>query len=120
MRGWWIAGVVGLAGCGDPECTALVDGEWTMDGAAFGMEMIGVVTMDAAACSFTLGEWNMQMGSLPTGGTVRGDAVEFDGDEFWQKCSGTVSADGASITGACDDGSDLTMSAGAGSTMGSM
>jgi hypothetical protein len=77
------------------------------------MPMTGSVTMDVDKCSFTIGEWNMAMNSLPTGGTIDGDQVSFDGDEFWQACTGTVSSDGMAVTGACQDGSELTMTAGA-------
>lgn len=117
--------VVGMMGCagGADECVALADGAWVVDGTAFGMEMSGVLTMDVDRCSFTLGDWDMQMASMPTGGTIEGDQVSFDGDNFWQSCTGTATADGTEITGACEDGSDLTMSSDAGApetTMGSM
>lgn len=122
MRMFFGVVVVGLTACsGSSDCVALADGTWVVDGTAFGMEMTGVLEMNVDRCSFTIGEWDMQMASMPTGGTIDGDQVAFDGDNFWQSCSGTVNADGTGITGACEDGSDLTMSAASTTdTMGSM
>jgi hypothetical protein len=94
-------------------CTALTTGTWTFTGAAWGMgdnSMDGNVTMDIDACTFTLGNWDMQMDDLPSGGVLDGDAVQLDGlNSYWRSCTGT--ATGAStVSGTCsDDGADWAM-----------
>ncbi|MEQ1501322.1 MAG: hypothetical protein ABMB14_03785 [Myxococcota bacterium] len=106
---------VALAACsggtgGAPECTALVDGEWVFDGAALGMAMSAIVSMDVDGCTFAIADWTMEMGSIPSGGVVDGDAITLDGDDlYWASCVGTVGADGKSAEGACDDGADFVM-----------
>lgn len=104
---------------GGDTCTVLTSGTWTFSGTAFGMgdaTMEGDVTLDAAACSFTLGNWSMAMDDLPSGGVLDGEAVQLDGlNSYWRSCTGTArSVDAAS--GTCsDDGGDWAM-AGGGST----
>jgi hypothetical protein len=106
--------MVVLAGCGGGgECTALVDGPWTFDGAAGGgMEMTGEITMDADACKFTIGAWEMEMTNTPSGGSIEGDQLTLEGDDIPEDCVGTVNADGTAVTGACADGSAFSMSQG--------
>ncbi|MEQ1567040.1 MAG: hypothetical protein ABMA64_15485 [Myxococcota bacterium] len=90
-------------------CVALQTGVWVADGPAFGMAMTGTLTMDAAACTFTLGDWDMMMDS-PSGGSVSGDQVSFEGSPDWATCLGTADAAGTSVTGSCDFGT-YTMTA---------
>lgn len=115
-----------LAGCtggtdsadvlhGGDTCTVLVDGEWTMTGAAFGMgdeAMTATVTFDADACSFQLSAWSMAMDDLPSGGVLDGDAVQLDGlNSRWRSCTGTAS-DTMNASGTCsDDGAAWQMAA---------
>lgn len=102
-------------GDGGGECTSLVDGAWTLGGDALGMEMGATVTMDVAGCTFTISDWSMEMGSLPSGGSVSGAEVTLTGDDdYWATCTGTVSDDGTSVEGACDDGSAFSMAVDAG------
>jgi hypothetical protein len=101
---------------GGDTCTALTSGTWTFSGAAWGMgdtTMEGDVTLDAAACSFTLDHWTMAMDDLPSGGVLDGDAVQLDGlNSYWRSCTGTA-ADADTVSGTCsDDGADWTMTAG--------
>jgi len=105
---WAIVGLV-AAGCGNHDFVALTDGDWDAAGDAFGMEMSGVLTMDEGSCRFTLDDWSMEMLSLPAGGKVDGDQVTFEGDSFWRSCTGTVAADGASVSGSCQDGDDVSL-----------
>ena len=92
-----------------PACVSLTDGTWEADGAAFGMPMQATLTFDAAACSFTLTNWDMNMGSEAQSGSLAGDAVTLDGDptDYWSTCTGTATetdmsgicaADGAAWT----------------------
>lgn len=115
-----------LAGCtggtdsadvlhGGDTCTVLVDGAWTMTGAAFGMgdeAMTATVTVDADACSFQLSGWSMAMDDLPSGGVLDGDAVQLDGlNSRWRTCTGTAS-DTMNASGTCsDDGAAWQMAA---------
>lgn len=116
MRIGWVIGLL-LAGCsgGEPkggDCTTLMDGDWTFDGSSVGMAMGVAVAMDAEGCSFTLADWTMDMGSVPTGGTIEGDQVTLAGDDPWPTCTGTVNAEGDSAEGGCDDGTTWMMSVG--------
>ncbi len=107
---------IAFAGCGEKgpvSCTALEDGEWTVEGDAMGMPMGATVTMDAEACSFTLSGWSMEMLSLPTGGSVDGTSISMEGDAHWSSGTATLSEDGSSAEGSCDDdGTSFTMFAG--------
>lgn len=101
---------------GGDTCTMLTDGSWTFSGAAFGMgdnTMTGDVTLDATACKFTLGNWDMQMDDLPSGGALDADAVTLDGlTSKWQSCTGTAT-DENTASGTCsEDGTDWMMVAG--------
>ncbi len=103
---------------GGDTCTALTSGTWTFTGAAWGMgdnPMDGNVTMDTEGCTFTLGEWDMAMDDLPSGGAVDADAVQFDGlTSYWQTCTGTAT-DENTASGTCsDDGAEWMMVAGDG------
>jgi hypothetical protein len=101
---------------GKGECTALVDGPWTVTGDGFGMgdaPMQATVTMDVEGCTFAFSDWSMAMSSLPSGGTVDGDEVTLTGDDqFWASCVGTVDEAGASVSGACEGGDAIEMSSG--------
>ena len=108
MRRWWAAALV-LLGCdsgGSPQCTALADGTWAVDGTAIGMAMTVTITMDAEACTFAFSEWSMAM-EVPDGGVIDGDAVTLTGDGF-DDCAGTVAADGT-VEGTCGDGGTFSM-----------
>jgi hypothetical protein len=98
---------------GGDACSALTSGTWTFSGEAWGMgdlTMDGDVTMDAAACTFTLDAWTMAMDDLPNGGAVDGDEVQLDGkNSYWRSCSGTA-VDAGHVSGTCaDDGTDFEM-----------
>lgn len=80
-------------------CLSIAVGEWSAAGACVGMRMTAELEMDDGDCSFTLGEWNMAM-SVPTGGTIVGDAVTFEGAN-WSACTGNLSSDGLSISASC-------------------
>lgn len=96
----------------DVGCTALTDGTWDAGGAAFGMTMSMTVTMDVTGCSFTITDWDMQMGVLPDGGTVAGDQVSLTGSAYWETCTGTATTDGTSVSGVCsDDGAAFSLDA---------
>lgn len=101
---------------GGDTCTALTSGSWTFSGAAFGMgdnTMTGEVTLDATACTFTLGSWSMSMDDLPTGGALDVDAVQLDGlTSKWQSCTGTATDENTASGTCADDGSDWMMVAG--------
>jgi hypothetical protein len=102
---------LGLTACGAaPTCEPLTDGAWTADGSAFGMAMGMTLTMSADDCTFTVGGWDMEMGPMPTGGSLDGASVVLDGDAFWASCVGDVAGSG-SMSGVCEeDGSTWTMS----------
>lgn len=89
-------------GAGD-ECTALVDGDWTASGSAFGMAMGMTVAMDVEGCTFTIDDWSMAMGSLPDAGQVNMDEVGLSSadDSYWATCTGTVNEDGTEASGVC-------------------
>ncbi len=89
-------------------CEPLTSGDWRFSGSAFGMDMLGKLQSDAAACTFTLGDWNMEMGEMPTGGTVSGSDVTLTGNGFWSSCAGTIVAPDQ-IQGDCGDGSTFAM-----------
>jgi hypothetical protein len=98
---------------GGDTCVALVSGTWTFAGAAFGMgtsTMTGEVDLDAAACTFALSNWDMQMDDLPSGGVLDGDTVTLDGlTSYWRSCTGTATDD-MNVSGSCsDDGSAWSM-----------
>lgn len=96
----------------DVGCTALTDGRWDAGGAAFGMTMAMTVTMDVTGCSFTITDWDMQMGVMPDGGSVAGDQVTLSGSAYWDTCTGTAATDGTSVAGVCsDDGAAFTLDA---------
>jgi len=99
-----------LTACGGaPTCDPLPDGAWTASGAAFGMTMGMSLTMAAEGCTFTVGGWDMEMGAMPTGGSLDGAEVVLDGDAYWASCVGDVAADGA-MDGVCEeDGSAWSM-----------
>jgi hypothetical protein len=69
--------------------------------------MDGDVTMNAEDCTFTLGNWDMVMDDLPSGGAVDGDQVQLDGlNSYWRSCTGTAT-DEANAAGTCsDDGAE--------------
>lgn len=109
MRIILAAAALGSVGC-KGDCTALADGDWVTDGAAGGgMEMQGVLTMDAKACTFTLDQWSMDMTNLPSGGSVEVDQVTLIGDNIPPGCVGTANEDGTDVTGACEDGAAFSM-----------
>jgi hypothetical protein len=112
---WWIAAFA-LAGCKGDDCVALADGDWTVDGAAFGMLMTGTVAMNADDCTFEFTAWDMPMDSLPTGGSIDGTDVQLDGDSFWKSCSGTVADDATRADGTCENGDDWSMDSAATAT----
>lgn len=86
-----------------PACQTLTDGTWTGSGAAFGMAMDVTLTLDGAACSFTLTDWDMVMGSLPDGGTIAEDTVTLAGtDAYWSTCVGEATG-GTVIDGVCEE-----------------
>jgi hypothetical protein len=91
---------------GGDTCVALVSGTWTFAGAAFAMgssTMTGEVHVDAAACTFTLDSWDMQMDDLPSGGVLDGDTVTLDGlTSYWRSCTGTATDD-RNVSGSCSD-----------------
>jgi len=90
-------------------CDPITDGRWTVDGPAFGMEMEVDLVSDYALCTFDLGNWSMQMGPMPEGGTIAADIITFDGNAYWQTCSGTLTG-GTEITGVCTgDGANFLM-----------
>lgn len=94
-------------------CVALQDGDWSVQGPAFGMRMGMVVTMDVESCSFTITDWSMQMGSMPDGGTVEGSTVTLGSatDTYWGSCAGDMDADGTEANGQCaDDAAGWSMS----------
>jgi len=95
----------------DMSCSALMDGPYNADGASMGMTMGTVLTMDAVACTFTLTEWDMVMGSIPDSGSIDGDTVTLGGeDAYWSSCTGTVDANGMAASGVCDDdGADWSL-----------
>ena len=94
-----------------PACVALVDGAWSGSGAAFGMRMGVTLTMDSEGCSFTLTDWDMDMGPIADAGTVADDQVTLSGpDSYWATCTGTATADGTSVDGLCaDDGAAFAL-----------
>lgn len=82
-------------------CVLLADGTYQASGSCFGMTMTVGLDMDDAACSFVLGDWSMNHGNSPEGGTVDEDQVSLAGGDF-DGCTGTI--DGATVSGVCDDG----------------
>lgn len=85
-----------------PACdTSLATGTYQADGTCFGMAMSVDLTLGTDVCTFTLGNWNMIMGPMPTGATLSGTDVALTGSG-WTDCTGTVAA--GSITGTCTDG----------------
>jgi hypothetical protein len=85
-------------------CTVLKDGTWDASGTCFGMRMSTTLTFDAASCTFTLTDWDMEMETPnPTGGSVDGDAVSLDGEPWATSCTATASAPNR-FTGTCEEG----------------
>jgi len=102
---------------GGDSCTPLVPGEWTFTGDTWGMGDIAMtadVSMDTEACAFTFAGWSMDMDDLPSGGVLDGTAVQLDGlTSRWRTCTGTVDAEGVTITGTCSaDGTSFTIALG--------
>lgn len=93
---------------GGDTCTALESGTWYAAGAAFGMpsgstEMTVELAMDAEACTFTLGSWNMDMGPLADFGAIDVEAITLSGPtDYWDSCTGTA-ADSGTATGTCNE-----------------
>lgn len=100
---------------GGETCTVLTSGSWLAVGAALGMpegsgDMFVDLTMDEAACTFTLDNWSMAMGDLPTAGALDGADVILDGlTSGWRECTGTA-ADEVTFSGACANGDDFEFS----------
>jgi hypothetical protein len=94
-----------------PQCTALTSGEWSGGGSALGMTMGVTLTMDEAACTFTLTDWSMVMGDLPDQGSIDGDAVTMGSSSYWSGCTATVSS-ATQFSGACDDGASFGFQSG--------
>jgi hypothetical protein len=82
-------------------CAILDDGLYEVLGSCFGHTMTVDLAMDDSACSFTLDDWSMVMGQIPSGGTVAGDEVTLSGWSL-EGCVGT--ADGGTLSGVCDGG----------------
>ena len=82
-------------------CSPVSDGRWETTGACFGHPMDAQLSFDSSGCSFSFSDWSMDM-DLPTGGTVSGETVTLIGDS-WTSCSGTLNAEGTSITGICEN-----------------
>jgi hypothetical protein len=73
------------------------------------MQMTADLAFDLPTCHFGLSNWSMQMGDLPTGGTVAADQVTMTGSNYWQSCVGTL-VGGNQITGTCSqDGADFQL-----------
>lgn len=100
---------------GGDSCTVLTSGSWLAVGAALGMpegsgEMFVDLAMDEASCTFTLDNWSMAMGDLPTAGALDRAAVTLDGlTSGWRECTGTA-ADEMTFSGACANGDDFDFS----------
>jgi hypothetical protein len=58
-------------------------------------------THDEKSCGFSLSNWSMDHGSLPTGGEMEGAATALQGDG-WTGCFGAA-AEGQ-LEGSCEDG----------------
>ena len=102
--------VLVVSSCGAPpagnaNCTQGVAGPWTASGAAFAMVMHTTTTF--SDCKATFANWDQAM-SKPDGATLSGKNVTFTGTG-WTDCTGTITDDGMTITGACADGSALSM-----------
>jgi hypothetical protein len=65
------------------------------------MTMAVDFTHDEPSCGYTLSNWSMDHGSLPTGGEMEGAATTLLG-EGWTGCSGAA-AEGV-LEGTCEDG----------------
>ena len=83
-------------------CNARTSGRWTADGACFGMPMKVDLAWDQGFCTFTLDNWDMEMGPMPTGGTLDGSSVTLAGSGSWPTCTGTATGD--SLAGTCEGG----------------
>lgn len=84
-------------------CTVLNDGTWDASGTCFGMRMSSTLAFDADSCTFTLTEWDMEMGTPnPANGEVSGEEVSLKG-EAWSTCTATA-AGPRRFTGTCEDG----------------
>lgn len=94
-------------------CTVLTTGRWTVTGAAWNMAdnpMDGDLSFNAESCTFTLGNWDMQMDDLPSGGVVDDAAVQLTGaNSEWDTCAGTAASE-TEVSGTCAaDGDDFQM-----------
>jgi hypothetical protein len=83
------------------DCGGLVTARATTRGSCFGMEMQADLELDAATCTYTLSNWSMNHGEMPSGGQVVDGVATLEGGGL-EGCTGE-GADGH-LEGICEDG----------------
>lgn len=83
------------------DCGGLVTGRATTSGSCFGMEMQADLELDAATCAYTLSNWSMNHGEMPSGGQVVDGVATLEGGGL-SGCTGEAA--GGHVEGLCADG----------------
>jgi hypothetical protein len=94
-------GAAGDGGAAADACGGLVTGRATTSGSCFGMEMQADLALDAATCAYTLSNWSMDHGEMPSGGQVVDGVATLEGGGF-SGCTGEAA--GGHVEGLCADG----------------
>jgi hypothetical protein len=94
-------GAAGDGGAAADACGGLVSGRATASGSCFGMEMQADLTLDAATCAYTLSNWSMNHGEMPSGGEVSDGVATLEGGGL-SGCTGEAA--GGHLEGLCADG----------------
>jgi hypothetical protein len=87
-------------------CELPHEGRWNLESSELGSRTFRAsLSVDRDSCTFAFAEWD------PTpeddeidGGQIESKRVFLSGDAFWSTCGGSLTMEGAMMSGECDDG----------------